>query len=43
MLSQILAVTIFVLMFGLVISEKLERHVVTLLCALATLVIVFGV
>lgn len=43
MLSQILAVTIFVLMFGLIISEKLERHVVTLLCALATLVIVFGV
>ena len=30
-------------MFGLIISEKLERHVVTLLCALATLVIVFGV
>ncbi len=43
MLSQILAVTIFVLMFGLIISEKLERHVVTLLCGLATLVIVFGV
>lgn len=30
-------------MFGLIISEKLERHVVTLLCGLATLVIVFGV
>jgi Na+/H+ antiporter NhaD/arsenite permease-like protein len=43
LLSQILAVTIFVLMFGLIISEKLERHVVTLLCGLATLVIVFGV
>ncbi len=42
MLSQILAVIIFVLMFGLVITEKLERHVVTLLCALATLGVVFG-
>lgn len=42
MLSQILAVTIFVLMFALMISEKLERHIVTSLCAAAMLVFVFG-
>lgn len=42
MLPQSLAVMIFVLMFGLIISEKLERHIVTLFCAAATLVLVFG-
>ncbi len=42
MLAQIFAISIFILMFALVISEKLERHVVTLLCAAATLVFVFG-
>lgn len=43
MIAQIIAVTIFVLMFALVISEKLERHTVTLLCAGAVLVFVFGI
>lgn len=43
MISQILAVGIFVLMFGLVISERFEKHVVTLVCAAATLALVFGV
>lgn len=43
MVSQILAVGIFVFMFAMVITEKLERHIVTLLCALATIVLVFGV
>ncbi len=43
MIAQILALGIFVLMFGLVISEKLERHVVTLLAAAATLIFVFGI
>lgn len=43
MISQILAVTIFVLMFALVISEKIERHLVTLICAGLTLIFVFGV
>lgn len=43
MISQILAVGVFVLMFGLVISEKFEKHIITLLCALATLVLVFGI
>ena len=43
MVAQILALTIFVVMFGLIISEKFERHVITLVCGLATLVLVFGV
>lgn len=43
MIAQIIAVTIFILMFALVISEKLERHTVTLLCAGAVLVFVFGI
>lgn len=43
MVSQILAVGIFVFMFAMVITEKLERHIVTLLCALATIVFVFGI
>ena len=43
MVSQVLAVGIFVFMFAMVITEKLERHIVTLLCALATIVFVFGI
>lgn len=42
MAAQVVAVVIFLVMFGLIISDKFERHVITLLCALATLVIVFG-
>ena len=41
--AQIVAVLIFVVMFGLIITEKIERQWVTLGCALAVLVIVFGV
>lgn len=43
MISQILAVAIFVLMFVLIITEKIERHVVTMLCAGAVLLFVFGI
>lgn len=43
MMAQVLAVIIFVLMFLLIITEKLERHVVTLLSGLLTLVLVFGI
>ena len=43
MISQIIAITIFVLMFALVISEKLERHTITLICAGTVLVVVFGI
>lgn len=41
--AQILAVTIFVIMFLLIITEKVERHYVTLISGLLTLVVVFGV
>ncbi|MBQ7765341.1 MAG: TRAP transporter large permease subunit [Lachnospiraceae bacterium] len=42
MLAQILAVTIFLVMFIMIITEKIERHYVTLGCGLATLILVFG-
>lgn len=40
--AQIFAIVIFLLMFALIITEKLERHIVTIICAAATLLIVFG-
>ena len=43
MFSMILAIAIFVIMFGLIIWDKVERHIVTLACGLATVVLVFGV
>lgn len=43
MVSQICATIIFVAMFILIISEKVERHIVTLVAGLATMVIVFGI
>lgn len=43
MVAQILAVVIFVAMFALIVSEKIERHIVTLGCGALTLVLVFGV
>ena len=42
MTAQILAVVIFVAMFLLVVTEKIERHIVTLVCGLLTIVLVFG-
>lgn len=42
MIAQILAVTIFIAMFVLIVLDKIERHFVTLGCAVLTLVIVFG-
>lgn len=42
MLAQILAVSIFVIMFALIISEKFQRHYITLAGAAATFIIVFG-
>ena len=43
MLAQALAVLIFLVMFLLIVMDKIERHVVSLLCALATMILVFGV
>lgn len=42
MISQVLAVVIFVAMFLLIVSEKIERHIVTLGCGLLTILLVFG-
>lgn len=42
MLAQILAVVIFLAMFILIITEVFERHIVTLGCALLSLILVFG-
>ena len=43
MITTVLAIAIFLAMFILIISEKWERHVITLACGLLTLVLVFGV
>ena len=43
MLAQVLAVVIFAVMFLLIVTEKIERHFVTLGCGLLTLALVFGV
>jgi len=42
MLAQILAVSIFVVMFGLIILEIFERQYITLVCGVLTLALVFG-
>lgn len=42
-MAQILAIIIFVSMFALIISEKVERHIVTLCAGLLMLVLVFGI
>lgn len=41
--AQILAVTIFIVMFVLIVLDKIERHYVTLGCGILTIVVVFGV
>lgn len=43
MVAQIIAVTIFVVMFALIVSEKIERQWVSLGCGALMLVIVFGI
>lgn len=43
MAAQICAVVIFVVMFALIIMDKIPRQWVTLGCGLATIVIVFGI
>ena len=42
LVSQILAIIIFLVMFALVIWDRIEKHLVTLGCAFLTLVLVFG-
>ncbi len=43
MLAQVIAVIIFLVMFAFIITDKIERHYVTLGCGLATLIGVFGI
>lgn len=43
MVAQIVAVVIFVAMFALIVSEKIERHLASLGCGLLMLVLVFGI
>ena len=43
MAAQILAVIILIVMFGLIIWDHIERHIVSLGCGLLTLVLLFGV
>ena len=42
MMAQVLAVIIFVAMFLLIVSEKIERHIGSLVCGLLMMVLVFG-
>ena len=42
LVAQILAVSIFIVMFLLIILEIFERHIITLVCGLLTLFFVFG-
>lgn len=42
-IEQILALAIFVLMFILIVADKIERHIVTLACGGLMLAIVFGI
>lgn len=41
--AQVLAIIIFIVMFLLIVMDKIERHYVTLGCGLLTLVVVFGI
>lgn len=42
LIAQILAVAIFIVMFILIIMDKIEKQYITLACGLLTLVLVFG-
>ena len=43
MVGQIVAVVIFIVMFALIVSELVERHLASLGCGLLMLILVFGV
>ena len=42
-LEQIIAISIFLIMFGIIISEKIERQKASLGCAAMMLIVVFGI
>ena len=41
--ATIIAIAIFILMFALIIMDKIPRHYITLGCGAATLIVVFGI
>lgn len=43
MMAQVLATIIFVVMFILIVSEKIERHIVSVGCGILMMILVFGV
>ena len=43
MLAQVVAIIIFIAMFVFIVTEIVERHVVSLVCALLTMIFVFGI
>lgn len=43
LIAKIIAIAIFILMFALIIMDKIPRHYITLGCGAATLVVVFGI
>lgn len=43
MVAQIIAIELFLIMFGIIISEKIERQWASLGCGLLMLIIVFGI
>lgn len=42
-IAKIIAIAIFILMFALIIIDKIPRHYITLGCGAATLIVVFGI
>lgn len=42
-IAQIIAVAVFILMFALIIMDKIPRHIITLACGAFTLIVVFGI
>ena len=42
-IAKIIAIAIFILMFALIIMDKIPRHYITLGCGAATLIVVFGI
>lgn len=43
MFAEIMAVVIFLAMFVFIVMDKVERHIVTLACAVLTIIFVFGI
>lgn len=40
--AQVIAAIIFIIMFALIVSEKIERHIVSIGCGILMMVVVFG-